>query len=255
MILDPLCVQHLEKLIIPNCKKIPNEKLCEVLRRNPSLLHVDISNKTDPKIDSDVLTSLAHSCRHLQVLKLSDYRIEDPTHLLVLCGRSLARSGADSPESQQSHAASVLGNETSAREQGEQVVPQLFESPSPPGQPSSSSTVPAADREDPPRSKLRPLNCNSLQAGLSGGTQPHHCLTHRNQFGAPGASNRPAIANTAAEAEAAAGDQSRWSSSLEAMTGRLSLTELVINSSLFMLSIRWWAHTVHVRRTCGEKCC
>lgn len=222
-------MQHLEKLIIPNCKKIPNSKLCDVLRQNPSLLHVDISNKTSPKIDSDVLSSLAHSCRHLRVLKLSDYRIEDPTHLLVLCGRDLAGSGADSSESQQSH--TRIGNETSTRERGEQVVPQLFDQParlfgpSTHGQPSSGSVVCLPGEDDsPPKSKHHPLNCNTgRQAGLLG-YPPPHCLTHYNQFEAPGAPDRPAASSVAP----LAGDLNQQSRSLEAMTGSWSLRELVI---------------------------
>lgn len=85
-----LFFQHLEKLLIPNCKKIPNSSLCKLLTSNPSLLSLDISNKLSPSIDQEVMKTLVHSCRCLTVLKLSDYRPEDPLSLLVLCGRVAA---------------------------------------------------------------------------------------------------------------------------------------------------------------------
>ena len=85
-------VQRLERLIIPNCKKVPNKTLCEVLLQNPSLLRLDISNKLSPKVDASVVDTIAHSCRHLRVLKLSDYRVDDPKSLLVLCGKVVART-------------------------------------------------------------------------------------------------------------------------------------------------------------------
>ena len=84
--------QLLERLIIPNCKKIPNKTLCTVLTNNPSLLEIDISNKVNPKVDLPVVNTIAHSCRYLRVLKLSDYRVEDPKILLVLCGKAIASS-------------------------------------------------------------------------------------------------------------------------------------------------------------------
>ena len=67
--------------------KIPNKALCDILQQNPSLLHLDISYKLNPKVDVSVVRTLAHSCRYLSVLKLSDFRVEDPRCLLVLCGR------------------------------------------------------------------------------------------------------------------------------------------------------------------------
>lgn len=79
--------QHLERLIIPNSKRIPNKTLCDVLRQNPDLLRLDISNKLNPKVNASIVETLAQSCRSLTVLKLSDYRVEDPRSLLVLCGR------------------------------------------------------------------------------------------------------------------------------------------------------------------------
>ena len=82
-----LTIQLLEQLIIPNCKKIPNRTLCDVLQQNPSLLNLDISNKVSPKVDASIVHTLAHSCRYLCVLKLSDFRVEDPKCLLVLCGK------------------------------------------------------------------------------------------------------------------------------------------------------------------------
>ena len=90
--------QRLEQLIVPNCKKIPNKALCDVLRQNPSLLELDISNKVSPKVDATVVQSLAHSCRFLRVLKLSDFRIEDPKCLLVLCGRVIRPASAKMPK-------------------------------------------------------------------------------------------------------------------------------------------------------------
>ena len=79
--------QHLERLIIPHCKKVPNGILCDVLRQNSSLLHLDISNKQSPKVDAEVIRTIARSCHNLRVLKLSDYRLEDPHCLLYLCGK------------------------------------------------------------------------------------------------------------------------------------------------------------------------
>ncbi len=82
-------LQRLEKLIIPHCKRVPNKTLTELLGQNPSLLHLDISNKEKPKVDAGIVSTIAQSCRNLTVLKLSDYRVEDPKVLLVLCGRRL----------------------------------------------------------------------------------------------------------------------------------------------------------------------
>lgn len=84
-------MQHLEKLLVPNCKNIPNDFLCKLLTLNPSLLDLDISNKMNPFIDQAVVTTIVKSCRYLTVLKLSDYRLEDPENLLVLCGRVAVR--------------------------------------------------------------------------------------------------------------------------------------------------------------------
>ena len=83
--------QLLERLIIPNCKKIPNKSLCDVLKQNPSLLELDISNKVSPKVDVSVVDTLVRSCRYLTVLKLSDYRVEDPKTLLLLCGKRVVQ--------------------------------------------------------------------------------------------------------------------------------------------------------------------
>lgn len=83
--------QLLERLIIPNCKKIPNKSLCAVLEQNPSLLELDISNKVSPKVDVTVVDTLVRSCRYLTVLKLSDYRVEDPKTLLLLCGKRVVQ--------------------------------------------------------------------------------------------------------------------------------------------------------------------
>ncbi len=85
----PIHPQHLERLIIPHCQHISNKTLAEVLRQNPSLLHLDISNKEKPKVDASIVDTIARSCRNLTVLKLSDYRVEDPKVLLVLCGKKL----------------------------------------------------------------------------------------------------------------------------------------------------------------------
>lgn len=80
-------MQHLEKLLIPTCKRVPNRALCDVLRQNPDLLWLDISNKLNPKVDAGVVETIAWSCQYLRVLKLSDYHMEDPRSLLVICGR------------------------------------------------------------------------------------------------------------------------------------------------------------------------
>ena len=80
-------MQHLEKLLIPTCKRIPNRALCDVLRQNADLLWLDISNKLNPKVDARVVETIAWSCQYLRVLKLSDYHMEDPRSLLVICGR------------------------------------------------------------------------------------------------------------------------------------------------------------------------
>ena len=82
-----LPLQCLEQLIIPLCKKIPNKALCDVLQQNLSLLYLDISNKDKPKVDASIIRTLAYSCRYLSILKLSDFRVEDPKCLLVLCGK------------------------------------------------------------------------------------------------------------------------------------------------------------------------
>ena len=58
-----------------------------MLQQNPSLLYLDISNKVSPKVDVSVVHTLAHSCQFLRVLKLSDFRVEDPQCLLALCGK------------------------------------------------------------------------------------------------------------------------------------------------------------------------
>lgn len=42
-----------------------------------------------------MVETLARSCRHLTILKLSDYRVADPTTLLVLCGKRVAGSPAN----------------------------------------------------------------------------------------------------------------------------------------------------------------
>ncbi len=60
-----------------------------LLLNNPSLLELDISNKLSPKVDLSIVETLAHSCRCLTVLKLSDYRANDPKTLLVLCGKKV----------------------------------------------------------------------------------------------------------------------------------------------------------------------
>ena len=75
--------------MIPQCRGVSNDLICKLLCSNPSLLNVDISNKQDPFIDQAVVSSIAHSCRYLTVLKLSDYYLEDPSDLLVLCGKAL----------------------------------------------------------------------------------------------------------------------------------------------------------------------
>lgn len=93
-----LAIQLLEKLIIPNCKKIPNKTLCDVLQQNPSLLFLDISNKMNPRVDVSVVNTLAHHCRFLRVLKLSDFRVEDPKCLLVLCGKVIVPDSVAVPK-------------------------------------------------------------------------------------------------------------------------------------------------------------
>ena len=61
-------------------------------------MQLDISNKISPKVDVSVLDTIARSCRYLTVLKLSDYRVNDPRTLLVLCGKRVAeRSNISSP--------------------------------------------------------------------------------------------------------------------------------------------------------------
>ena len=88
----------MEELLIPNCNKIPNDTLCKLLvKTSPSLMCLDISNKLSPTIDREVMRTLVHSCRYLTVLKLSDYRTEDPKTLLVLCGRVAVTKSEISP--------------------------------------------------------------------------------------------------------------------------------------------------------------
>lgn len=71
--------------------------LCKLLASNPSLLDLDISNKQDPFIDWSVLRTIAQSSRCLTVLKLSDYRLEDPNDLLILCGKTVIPKTSHSP--------------------------------------------------------------------------------------------------------------------------------------------------------------
>ena len=59
---------------------------------------MDISNKLSPKVDASVVDTLARSCRHLTVLKLSDHRLEDPKSLLVLCGRVVVSPPANNAD-------------------------------------------------------------------------------------------------------------------------------------------------------------
>lgn len=63
-----------------------------MLEQNPSLLELDISNKVNPKVDVSIINTLVRSCRHLTVLKLSDYRVEDPNTLLFLCGKRVVQA-------------------------------------------------------------------------------------------------------------------------------------------------------------------
>lgn len=96
-------------MFIPNCKKVSNESLCEILKSNPCLLALDITNKLTPCIDREVMKTIVYSCRFLTVLKLSDYRLDDPENLLVLCGKSVVRS-----KSTQSLNSSVLSQNSAS---------------------------------------------------------------------------------------------------------------------------------------------
>lgn len=89
-------------MVIPNCKKISNEQLCGLLTQNPSLLTLDILNKLTPTINLTVLNTVVRSCRYLTVLKLSDYRVEDPKTLLLLCGRVVS-TPPDNSQGVQAH--------------------------------------------------------------------------------------------------------------------------------------------------------
>ena len=94
--------------MVPNCKNIPNDFLCKLLTLNPSLLDLDISNKMNPFIDQAVVQTIVKSCRYLTVLKLSDYRLEDPENLLVLCGRVAVKV----PPINTSHLGKMAGEES-----------------------------------------------------------------------------------------------------------------------------------------------
>ena len=90
--------------MVPNAKNVPNDLLCNLLTQNPSLLTVDISNKINPTIDQTVIRVLIKSCRYLTVLKLSDYQLEDPNDLLVLCGRvAVSKSSPPTPQNSEEH--------------------------------------------------------------------------------------------------------------------------------------------------------
>lgn len=104
--------------MIPNCNKIPNSSLCKLLTLNPSLLSLDISNKLSPSIDQQVMRTLVHSCRYLTMLKLSDYRLDDPNNLLVLCGRVAVSTSKCSTVGSNSSMALDPTSLTAKREQG-----------------------------------------------------------------------------------------------------------------------------------------
>ena len=63
--------------------------LCDVLQKNPSLLHIDLSYKASPRVDGGVVQTIAQFCRHLRVLKLADCQLKNPDDLLALCGRKV----------------------------------------------------------------------------------------------------------------------------------------------------------------------
>ena len=59
------------------------------------------------------MKTIVYSCRYLTVLKLSDYRVDDPHNLLILCGRRVAASNsAQSPVNSLQSSSHVIAEKT-----------------------------------------------------------------------------------------------------------------------------------------------
>lgn len=68
------------------------------------------------------MTTIVHSCRCLRVLKLSDYRLEDPKTLLVLCGRVAVSRPEHSAHATGSNSASHLPSCVGKKVNGQQSL-------------------------------------------------------------------------------------------------------------------------------------